>query len=753
MIMLDMHNIDLSIPLVTFQGDALQVFSLAKEIIQGEHVGGGLADGDRLFAPIGVPERSEWFSIFSLILSPLSQLIIKLISLFTNDVIQVVNIYYLLTYYFGVLSFVYVAKYFKIPTTIAVSFGILYTLLPFHFMRGISHLWVASYFLVPIFSLIVIWIWSQEPIFFKLNENNYKFSLFNKKSSIAILFLFFLTEGNHYYLFFFIFFAAISGLIASIYRKSIVNLVSALLVILLAGFSIYKANIPDSISRFYHETIEQEVKLIQNNQPISGYGEAEHYGLKITQLLLPIDNHRFDYFGQATRGYNQAHHVTENKTATLGLIASIGFLILLVILVLPKSYLASDLTIIQKLSALNIFAILLATIGGFSSLIPTILLGVTSPDFPLIQARSYNRISVYIAFFSLLTLTILINKYGQIWWENYIKKHNYYFCKLNWKFSSIFVATPLLIFGLLDQVSPSYSFITAKEHKSQYLSDKQFFQKIENMNTKGAMIFQLPFVIHHRGSIKNYYDSNHLRGHSLSNTLKWSFGGDEGTFQTFIYHYLASLSVEELVKKLSILGFAGIYIDTEGYSDNAFYLKEQLSHTLNQTSIISNNNKLLYFSLLKSSNDTLKNDLLDKLYSLYTNNVRLFSFTSNMFGVISGVGIRQSDKVISTGEKAGFLIYGPYTKASRGKYKINVFGTFDYAENNKIGYIDVVSNSGTNLIAKKDLLRESMMQSKDDSLLISLEFQLNNDVSNLEFRINVNKGVKLSLNRLELVRQ
>src|SRR5439155_3297028 len=92
--------------------------------------------------------------------------------------------------------------------------------------------------------------------------------------------------------------------------------------------------------------------------------------------------------------------VNENGKATLGLIGSAGFLLLLARLLCRRR--ADDAAAPKDgLAVLNVFAVLLAGIGGFGSLFGLLV----SP-----QIRAYNRISIFMAFFSLFAIGVLLDK-------------------------------------------------------------------------------------------------------------------------------------------------------------------------------------------------------------------------------------------------------------------------------------------------------------------------------------------------------
>ncbi len=58
--------------------------------------------------------------------------------------------------------------------------------------------------------------------------------------------------------------------------------------------------------------------------------ETDIYGLRLSQLLLPIWGHNNDFLAEFSRSYHDAlRPVTEATSSALGIVASIGFVILI----------------------------------------------------------------------------------------------------------------------------------------------------------------------------------------------------------------------------------------------------------------------------------------------------------------------------------------------------------------------------------------------------------------------------------------
>src|SRR5205807_1345098 len=94
--------------------------------------------------------------------------------------------------------------------------------------------------------------------------------------------------------------------------------------------------------------------------------EAEYYGLKLTHLVLPLQGHRVKWLARLKEYYlAQAMPVGPEAFSTVGLIGVFGLLVLLGAL-LPRRQTASGPPLLGGLAVLNVFALLLAAVGGGS---------------------------------------------------------------------------------------------------------------------------------------------------------------------------------------------------------------------------------------------------------------------------------------------------------------------------------------------------------------------------------------------------
>jgi phosphoglycerol transferase len=306
-------------------------------------------------------------------------------------------------------------------------------------------------------------------------------------------------------------------------------------------------------------------------------GEAERYGLRISQMVLPVTGHRIKRLDQIKRFHNMSTLVTENDTASLGFVATIGFLGLLAQLLSRKELLPNANGLFHDLSVLNIFAVLLGIIGGFALLFAVL---VSS------GIRSYNRISTYVAFFSLMAVGLALECVYRRTAKTAVSQT--IFCG---------VMAVALIAGFLDQTIPGYV-PDYRGTKAEFSSDAEFVHNLEGTVPAGSMIFQLPYIpFPEDGGLVKMRDYDHFRGYLHSKNLRWSYGTIRNRPADRAQQMVTTLPGEEFVRALAFGGFSGIYLDRYGYEDGGAAKEAELSNVLQTKPLVSSNGRLVFFNL------------------------------------------------------------------------------------------------------------------------------------------------------------
>ena len=115
-----------------------------------------------------------------------------------------------------------------------------------------------------------------------------------------------------------------SGIVGSLKWRSSQNMYSALIAVavIAAGVGL---NIVPNVNFWIKNGLNQKV-------PVRHPFEAELYGLKMTQMLLPHEKHRSHRLASILQQYEATPFlINENSTASLGAIGTMGLLALLII--------------------------------------------------------------------------------------------------------------------------------------------------------------------------------------------------------------------------------------------------------------------------------------------------------------------------------------------------------------------------------------------------------------------------------------
>ncbi len=560
-----LRRADLSVPFV-YYGDAVFYQMVAKSIIDN----GWYLHNDALGMPKGMDLHD--FPIpdnFQLLL-------IKLLGYFTPDSARVLNLYFLLTFPLTTLTSLYVLRHFKLSPIPAVFASLLYAFTNYHIRRNEHHLMYSGYYAVPLMVLVLLWLCRGELSLTKTVGDQVKLHWRNPKLLAAVLICALTAStGGAYYSFFALFLLLSVGLWRVVRQK---QWQAALLPVflVLVTLACFGANLlPNILYRSQHGSVP-----VAQRSP----GEAELFGLKLAQLLLPIPEHRVEALLELRQQYDRTPLSNENIDSALGFIGGLGFLFLLGWLLYRRpardvGEAATPADFFDHLSLLNITAFLLGTVGGFGSLFAHFV----SP-----QIRAYNRVSVYIAFFALFAVALLLDQLARRIFQKSGQKSG----QLSWRWV-IFSALVLLmaLLGVLDQTHkhpvPDFA-----EVKAEYLNDAEFFKRVEAVAPRHGMIFQLPVGLFPEGESYDYF-----KGYFHTRNLRWSYGAMKERPAYLWQKEVAALPPAQMVEALATAGFCGLTNDRSLYKDKGAAVEAELSRLLAVLPLVSGNNRFSYFDL------------------------------------------------------------------------------------------------------------------------------------------------------------
>ena len=474
-----------------------------------------------------------------------SYLALKLLGTVFHSPVAAVNLYYLLGYSFSLVAAYIVSRTLGISRHFSIAGAVLYAFTSFHFGR-IGHLFFTWYFVAPLFFYYGFRVFSKDLLFLGAGQGF-------KKNALHAIALMALASFGIYYALFGCMVLALCAVLAATWQRSWRHLSAGLLALGCVVLGVLINVAPSLIHIARHGENREGVNRLA--------AESELYALKLTQLLLPRADHRLESFYEFASQYNNAFPlVTENISASLGVAGSLGFLLLLggvfaASLVAhsqsrrqPNHVVSGIQLRLLVLSTLSLALLLMATVGGFSSLFA--MLVSTS-------IRSWNRISIFIAFLSVTAFVMVLDQLV----SSYVKPA--YRMAVG-----VVLACAVLILGVLDQTAkPCHSCIAA--NSALFDNDKTFIQSIEKSLPTHAAIYQLPYMAYpENGPVNSLGSYDQARGHLHSAQLNWSFGGIRGRDGDWFYRKLALLPMQQQISVIKAMGFSGVYVDRRGYIES-----------------------------------------------------------------------------------------------------------------------------------------------------------------------------------------
>lgn len=529
-------------PLAWHQGgDALFNVLLAQNIAET----GWYLENPRL----GAPGTLETYSFPVTILGPM--LAFKLLGIFVAPG-AVVNAFYLLGWPLAAMVAAWVFLRLGLSPPLAAGLGVLFTALPAHAIRGEPHLFLANLALVPP-GILVAHALARK-------------GLDTRGRIWALGFALVLGASDAYYAFFASILVFVGGAIGSFERRSGRRLLDAAAFALASVCGIVLATLPSLL---------HGIPSAAERTP----AESSVLGLKLGQLVLPVQMHRFPAFGRVTEGYVLGGAApglaTESVASALGLLATLGLLLLFAQLLgvqAPSSH--PETTSIMARLALA--GVLFATVGGFGSLFVTFV----SP-----QIRGQNRMSVFIAFLALAGFGLFLDSVfahfpggtaGPLAWGS---------------------AALLTLSGIWDQSS----LLAIPRHRDNALAwavDRDWVGKAEEALAPGAMVFQLPWIpFPESPQQEGIFPFDELRPILQSNSLRWSYGATKNSPTDLWQRAVVVMAPAEMVAAFRAAGFAAVVLDRRGYKDSGRRVGSELRRLLGSPIVASGDRRWELFSL------------------------------------------------------------------------------------------------------------------------------------------------------------
>ncbi len=519
----NLFNFDITYPIAYSGGDDLSMLVDAKMFSEQ----GWIMTTDRL----GAPNGTQMYDFSANYLHNAGMVIMKIfVFLAGGNAVVGFNLTYLSIFIFaGIVSYI-VMRQIGINCWISALTSAVYGMSPFMLARGVGHMVLAEAYFVPLSFLLCFYILEREEVF-KFDKQFFKRPINYVVIVIALLIA---NNGIGYYPYFTCFILLVTGVCKWLKNKKPEGFVRALSICAVIAVFFILCMVPAKIYNLQHGANQDAVSR-------AGFIETEMYGLKLIMLFMPRNAHGIGIIQKAIDMYDSnTTYLNENVTEYLGIIAIIGFFILMFTLFMNR-----DSALKKRLGALseiNIMLVLLGTTSGLGTMIAFLITD---------KIRGYNRISIFIEYVCILAVAMLM---GAI-----VDK-----LKADKRTASIIVTAVtglVCVFSIWEGCGGKTPTETYEAIQAEYASDDKLVSYIESSVDEGSMIYQLPYHKYPEGESQNdMWDYHLFVGYLHSDTLKWSYGSVKGREGDSWNEEIGSLKADDMVKALKEAGFAGIYI-------------------------------------------------------------------------------------------------------------------------------------------------------------------------------------------------
>lgn len=552
-------------------------------------------DGIAIAAHFKTVMETGWYEFQPLLSAPFGQtyndfptadnlnfLAARVITLFTADSVVAMNLYFVIGFVAAALSALWLFRRLKLSAAVSLALAVVFAIAPYHFIRGEGHLWLASYYIVPLSIGLVIMALRGEPLWARPAAGS-TWRLWLVSPAVTTVVIVILTGTvQTYYAVFFLVLLAFAGVVRLIGTGQWRRFWGAVTVGVLTAIVMLVNMLPDIVFSWVNGA--NSIALERDRT------ETEWLGLKVAQLLLPWSGHRIPYLKAIRDSYDTTYPLPSELPA-LGAIAAAGF----VALFLSLAYVAATgrnrrvrselfterFTLFTGIAALTFVSFLFSTVGGLSTLV----------SFATSSLRGWNRLSIVIALLSLIGVGILLDAAVRALRSRLASRPRL--------LAAVPAALVIVVIGIayVDQ-TPSGS--PANDYVDAWDADARWFATVDDALTAEALVLQLPYQPFPETVGPTGMQSTEVLIPYLHTTdIGWSGGGIRGRPRADWPAQFAGDDPAQIAVLASTAGFSGIHIDTDDmYPSDARELEAGLRQYLGEEPLASADGRYLFFSLL-----------------------------------------------------------------------------------------------------------------------------------------------------------
>jgi len=496
---LELWRADLAAPF-TYSGDALAIAAHVKTVIET-----GWYESQPL---LGAPAGQVYHDFPTA--DNLNFALLGLIGLFAHDWALTMNLYYVIGFPLAAVTAVAALRDIGVSRAMSGSLAVVYSLATYHFIRGEAHLFLASYFVVPLAVLLVVRVLQGRRIWGRRHGATGWRAVVLGPGAGTVVIAAVVGTAQSYYAVYFLLLLAVAGLASLILRRDWRRFWGAAGAGVLTVGVMLANMLPDLVYRLQHGPNPTGFER--------GHSETEIYGFKLAQLLLPWGGHRIEPLGQLRRLYD-ASYPLPSEHPVLGAIAAAGFVALMIGVVVAavsagrgNPVPSPTRALLGGLGALALVIFLFATTGGLATFV----------SFVTTSLRGGNRISIYLMLICLMAVGLLGDAALRRLATRLPSRPTVP------RLASAAVAALLVVAGFVDQ-TPGDSSAGYDATAERFRADAEWFAEVEHAVGDGALVLQLPYQPYPEElGPTGVLSSETLVPYLHTRAVRWSGGGIQG---------------------------------------------------------------------------------------------------------------------------------------------------------------------------------------------------------------------------------
>jgi phosphoglycerol transferase len=495
--------------------------------------------------------------------------------------------YFILSFFLVALAAYFVARYLKLGVGASLIVGVLYSFAPYHQAHGEAQITRSAYYIVPIVTLVILWLIDYRSRFFPEEETiRTSVSAHRGRWLFALGVCLVLGGSDTQNAIFAVCLIGSVAVALALANRDGRSLVLGVLMVVAIGGSLVVNNAPSILYRREHG--KNAVAAVRS------INEGDAFSLGLTRMLMPTFGNRIPALSNLSHKAATNTIVHGDVGEALGTFGAAGLVIAFVVALgrvfggarrapprrnarARPGWWSRIEPLVGRLGGLGVVAVLFGMTGGISYLLAI---------FGLSQLRTWNRISVFIAFLVVLVVALLLDA-----WFRRLRRG-----RAGLAIVAAIVAL-VVVAGVFDQTTPKLVY-NYRGVAQRYDVDNYFFTTLESRLPRAAMVFQYPIVpFPEEPPVGKMTDYTQFIGFLHTKHLRWSYGAIKGRPEADWQLRLEQLPVRTQLAGLAAAGFQGVFIDRDGYSDTGPAFEQSVAQLLGRPMLSSTDQRLVYYDL------------------------------------------------------------------------------------------------------------------------------------------------------------